>query len=211
MTLASFHKKLSISVTLLFTIAKSHMIHKTHLQTALVVSLLATGPSVLAGNVDLSKLPPAAKKDGLTYAKDIRPMLEASCFRCHTGEKPKAGLRLDTLESALKGSKDEKVIIPGKSQQSQLVIAVAQIDEDSAMPPKFKPGRHGPGGPGGPGGGGPGGPPPGGPGAGDPPGQNSPPPPGGPGGGPRGFGPPPKPLTPEQVGLVRAWIDQGAK
>ena len=32
--------------------------------------------------------------------------------------------------------------------------------------------------------------------------------PGGPGG---GFGPPPKPLTAEQVGLVRAWIDQGAK
>ena len=28
---------------------------------------------------------------------------------------------------------------------------------------------------------------------------------------PRGFGPPPKPLTAEQVGLVRAWIDQGAK
>jgi hypothetical protein len=26
-----------------------------------------------------------------------------------------------------------------------------------------------------------------------------------------GFGPPPKPLTAEQVGLVRAWIDQGAK
>jgi hypothetical protein len=24
-------------------------------------------------------------------------------------------------------------------------------------------------------------------------------------------GPPPKPLTAEQVGLVRAWIDQGAK
>jgi hypothetical protein len=38
------------------------------------------------------------------------------------------------------------------------------------------------------------------------------PPPGGPGpGGQRNFGPPPKPLTAEQVGLVRAWIDQGAK
>jgi hypothetical protein len=33
---------------------------------------------------------------------------------------------------------------------------------------------------------------------------------GGPGGG-GGGGPAPKPLTPEQVGLVRAWIDQGAK
>jgi hypothetical protein len=31
------------------------------------------------------------------------------------------------------------------------------------------------------------------------------------GGGPGGGGPAPKPLTAEQVGLVRAWIDQGAK
>jgi hypothetical protein len=201
---SKFTKNLSLSGTILFTIAKSHMIHVKHLQTALVVSLITTGSTVLAGNVDLSKLPPTAKKEGVTYGKDIRPMLEASCFRCHTGEKPKAGLRLDSLEGALKGSKDEKVIVPGKSQESPLVIAVAQLDEDSAMPPKFKPGKHGPGGPGGPGG-----PPPGGPGAGAPSGQNGPPP-GGPGG-PHGFGPPPKPLTPEQVGLVRAWIDQGAK
>jgi hypothetical protein len=38
--------------------------------------------------------------------------------------------------------------------------------------------------------------------------------PGGPGGGPGGAGfggPAPKPFTAEQVGLVRAWIDQGAK
>jgi hypothetical protein len=82
------------------------------------------------------------------------------------------------------------------------VAAAARVKDDVAMPPKFRPRHGGPGGPGGPGGGpgnppeGPGGPPPGGP--------------GGPGG-PRGFGPPPKPLTPEQVGLVRAWIDQGAK
>ena len=184
-------------------------------QIALLLSLVAAGWSVTAAEIDLSKLPAPAKKDGLTYSKDIRPMFEASCFRCHTGEKPKAGLRLDTLESALKGSKDEKVIIPGKSKESPLVIAVAQIDEEKAMPPKFKPGRHGPGGPGGPGGfggGGPGGPPPGGQGTGaPPPGQNGPPS-GGPGAGPgHGFGPPPKPLTPEQVALVRAWIDQGAK
>lgn len=186
----------------------------TNAQTALILSLLVAGGSAVAGEVDLSKLPPPAKKDGLTYAKDIKPMFEASCFRCHTGERPKAGLRLDSLEGTLKGSKEGKVIVPGKSQESPLVIAIAQIDEEKAMPPKFKPGRHGPGGgPGGPGGGfggGPGGPPPGGQPAGDPPGHNGPPP--GPGGGPHGgFGPPPKPLTPEQVSLVRAWIDQGAK
>ena len=198
---------------------KSRMIPTTNTKTALILSLAMAGGALIAGEVDLSKLPPPAKKDGLSYAKDIRPMFEASCFRCHTGERPKAGLRLDSLDAALKGSKDGTVIKPGKSQDSPLVVAIAQIDPEKAMPPKPRPGHHGPGsgpgGPGGPGGGGPGGfgggpggPPPGGQGAGDPPGPNGPPP----GGGPRGgFGPPPKPLTPEQVGLVRAWIDQGAK
>jgi hypothetical protein len=183
-------------------------------QTTLILSCMAASWSVMAAEIDLSKLPAPAKKDGLTYAKDIRPMFEASCFRCHNGDKAKAGLHLDSLEGALKGSKEEKVIIPGKSKESPLVIAVAQLDEEKAMPPKFKPGRRGPGGPGGGGGfgGGPGSPPPGGaPAAGDPPGQNGASP-SGPGGGPHGgFGPPPKPLTAEQVGLVRAWIDQGAK
>ncbi|HTL58544.1 MAG TPA: c-type cytochrome domain-containing protein [Candidatus Limnocylindrales bacterium] len=157
--------------------------------------------------LDVSKLPPAAKSTGLTYTKDIQPMLEKSCTRCHGQDRPKANLRLDSLDGALKGGKDGKVIEPGSSQKSWMVIAAAQIDDETAMPPKHRPGGKGfgggPGGPGGPppsggGAGGPGGPPPGGP--------------GGPGGhGPGGWGPPPPPLTAEQVGLIRAWIDQGAK
>jgi hypothetical protein len=168
--------------------------------------------------LDLSKLPPATGKLGVTYAKDIRPLLEASCFRCHGGQQQKGKLRLDSLASALKGGEDGKVVVPGDSKKSLLVAAAAQIDNEIAMPPKRRPG--GPGGPGGgrpPGGpdganpppdgpGGPGGTPPGASGGDNPSGPRN----GGPGG-PGGFGPPSKPLTAEQVGLIRAWIDQGAK
>lgn len=170
--------------------------------TKIVLGLLIAAGVEAKAEVDLNKLPPAATKKGVTFSTDIHPLLQASCVRCHSGDRPKAGLKLDSLEAVLKGSRDEKVVIPGKSKESLLVLAVSQLDEEKAMPPKFKP-RGGPGGagavggrPGGPGGG-PGGPPAGGPGQ-----------PGGPGG---GFGAPPKPLTAEQVGLVRAWIDQGAK
>jgi hypothetical protein len=142
--------------------------------------------------IDVSKIPPAARTPGVTYEKDIRPLFEASCFRCHGPQRPKGSLRLDSLSAALKGGEDGKVVVPGKSKESLLVAAAARVNDDVAMPPKFRPRPGGQGGPGGPGG-----PPPGGG-------------PGGPGGGPRG-GPPPKPLTPEQVGLIRAWIDQGAK
>jgi hypothetical protein len=176
----------------------------------LLAGLAVAASPLCFADVDTSKLPPPSAKKGLTYEKDIKPIFEASCFRCHGEERQKGKLRLDSREAALKGGEDGKVIEPGKSDKSPLVIAVARLDEEKAMPPKR---RGGPGGPGGRGPGGPGGPEgPGGPKAAD-----GSPGPGGPGGrgpgggGPGGFGPPPKDLTPEQVGLIRAWIDQGAK
>jgi hypothetical protein len=157
--------------------------------------------------IDISKLPPPASTKGVSYEKDIKPMFEASCVRCHGPQKPKADLRLDSREAILKGGEDGKVVVAGDSKKSLLVAAVARVNDDVAMPPKFRPRHGGPGGPGGPSGGSPGNPTPQGPEGAPPSGPGNP---GGPGG-PRGFGPPPKPLTPEQVSLVRAWIDQGAK
>ena len=116
--------------------------------------------AAVAANPDLSKLPAPAAKKGVTYEKDIKAIFEKACFKCHGDEKQKGKLRLDSLESALKGGDNGKVIETGKSEKSSLVIAVARIgDEDEAMPPEGK---------------------------GD-------------------------PLTKDQVALIRAWIDQGAK
>ena len=42
------------------------------------------------------KLPPASTKTGVTYATDIKPILDVSCVKCHSGDKPKARLKLDT-------------------------------------------------------------------------------------------------------------------
>ena len=74
----------------------------------------------------------------MTYATDIKPIFEASCVKCHGAEKPKAGLKLTSLEGALKGTKDGKVIEPGNSTKSALVISVACIssDDEEWMPPK---------------------------------------------------------------------------
>ena len=171
------------------------------MKTTIFLSSLTLGFIALSSQAapDLSKLPPAAKKEGVTYAKDIRPILENSCFGCHGEKRSRAGLRLDSLESVLKGSDDGKVISPGKSAESQLVLAVARVDEKKAMPPK---GRGGPG---------------------RPPGQQPSPgkdakapaqsgdPSKGPGQNRAPMGPPAKPLTIEQVALIRAWVDQGAK
>lgn len=159
-----------------------------------LLSLLTAGTA--SADVDLSKLPPASSKADVTFEKDIMPLFKESCVRCHGAERPKAGLRLDSRESVLKGSKDGKVVIPGEGTKSDLLIAVSRLDPETAMPPNRKgrgpgnrPGVERPQ---------------------NPPGDHTNQAPAG--GPPRGMqGPPPKPLTAEQVGLVRAWIDQGAK
>jgi mono/diheme cytochrome c family protein len=112
--------------------------------------------------MDASKLPPASTQTGVTYDKDIKPIFEKSCFKCHGAEKQKSKLRLDSLEAAIKGGENGPDIIPGKSDKSPLVFNVAhQGDEDDFMPPPKS--------------------------------KDTP------------------QLTKEQVGLIRAWIDQGAK
>jgi len=109
-------------------------------------------------------LPPASTKQGVTYATDIKTILDASCAKCHSGDKPKARLKLDTLEGALKGSKDGPIIKPGDSANSFIVKSIAHLtaDHDSWMPPLHNKANI-------------------------------------------------APLTPDQIGLIRAWIDQGAK
>jgi hypothetical protein len=103
----------------------------------LILGLAAASWSLTAAEPDLTKLPPPSDQKGLTYAKDIHPILEgSSCFRCHGEDRQKGGLRLDSLEELLKGGEDGKILTVGKSQDSSLVVAVAQLDDETAMPPK---------------------------------------------------------------------------
>jgi hypothetical protein len=145
--------------------------------------IFAAGSVMAAPLPDPSKLPPASKQEGVTFAKDIHPIFEETCVRCHGEQRPKAQLQLITLEGTLKGSKDGKVVVPGQSEKSKLVFAVAEINGKVSMPPKPRGPRPGATANGG---------------------ANPP-------AAPAAEAHPWKPLTPEQVGLIRAWIDQGAK
>ncbi len=107
---------------------------------------------------DVRKLPPAAKS--YDFDKDIRPILESTCVRCHGERRQKSSFRLDTRNGLLQGGEEnEKVIVEGHSDKSQLIRLVAGLVEDIPMPPK-KEGVT---------------------------------------------------LTARQIGLLRAWIDAGAK
>jgi hypothetical protein len=111
---------------------------------------------------DASKLPPAAPTAGVTYDKDIKPLFDKSCVKCHGGEKPKAKYNMETLAGILKAGSDGTAVVPGNSAKSALVHQAADLVTDMEMPPIDKRDKY-------------------------------------------------PALTKEQVGLVRAWIDQGAK
>src|SRR3974390_2736348 len=52
--------------------------------------------------MDETKLPPPAQVK-VDFLKDIQPLLEGHCLKCHSGEKPKSNFRLNTREAALRG------------------------------------------------------------------------------------------------------------
>ncbi|HLH52838.1 MAG TPA: PSD1 and planctomycete cytochrome C domain-containing protein [Verrucomicrobiae bacterium] len=101
----------------------------------------------------IQALPPPASRP-VVFSKDIKPIFDASCVKCHARGRAKGGFQLDSRDTVLKGGESGPAVMPGHSEESLLIELVSSTDPDNAMPKKGKR------------------------------------------------------LTPEQVGLLRAWIDQ---
>ncbi len=93
--------------------------------------------------ITLSALALAALQTGcgekaLTYQADIKPILDANCVSCHVpgGDGyEKSGLRLDSHEAMMKGTKFGAVVVPGSSVSSTLYRLVSgQADPSIRMP-----------------------------------------------------------------------------
>lgn len=103
----------------------------------------------------LAAEPSPAGRGQVSFIRDIKPVFESSCIKCHGRGRDKGGFRLDTRESLLEGGDSGSAVISGNSEESYLIELVSGIDPDNVMPQKGSK------------------------------------------------------LTPEQVRLLRAWIDQG--
>ncbi|WP_160164590.1 DUF1549 domain-containing protein [Pedosphaera parvula] len=93
----------------------------------------------------------------MDFSKEVKPIFESSCIKCHGRGRDKGGFQLDSRETLLKGGDSGVAVVPGKSEASYIIELVQGFDPDEMMPKKGTK------------------------------------------------------LTPEQVGILRAWIDQGAK
>jgi hypothetical protein len=63
----------------------------------------------------------APVSSGVSYANDIVPILQASCYNCHGGQFTREGLNLTTYEGIMAGSFNGPVIMPGIAGDSFLV------------------------------------------------------------------------------------------
>ena len=81
----------------------------------------------------------ASAADKLDFNQDIRPILSDKCFRCHGFDEKKreAGLRLDSAEGAtVKLESGATAVVPGKSNDSELIKRILSADKDLKMPPE---------------------------------------------------------------------------
>ena len=99
--------------------------------------------------------PPADRK--VDFVHDIKPLLSARCYFCHSEGTEFGGFRLDSREAALQGGASGPAILAGRSAESRLIRFVSGIPPKSLMP---QVGER---------------------------------------------------LSDEEIGLLRAWIDQGAE
>lgn len=101
-----------------------------------------------------AELPPAAERQ-VDFSRDVKPLLQSLCARCHAYGQRKGGFQLESRESLLKGGESGAAVEVGDSAHSYLIELVAAVDPQNVMPADGQP------------------------------------------------------LTAAEVGLLRAWIDQG--
>jgi uncharacterized membrane protein/mono/diheme cytochrome c family protein len=125
--------------------------------TSLILVLLITATGHLGGTLthgegfltqeittgvtaqEVKKIIPDVQQ-AIAYNDIIQPMLQNKCYSCHGNSKQKGKLRLDTKDFINKGGEDGKVLVAGKSDESELYKRLL-LDplEKKHMPPKGRP------------------------------------------------------------------------
>ncbi len=80
-----------------------------------------------------------ASDEKLVFQHVILPVLTAKCNKCHSEEKSKGDLRMDTFEMAMKGGENGKNFVAGNLEESLSIARIMLPDsDDEHMPPEGK-------------------------------------------------------------------------
>ncbi|GMV92110.1 MAG: hypothetical protein AMXMBFR82_18880 [Candidatus Hydrogenedentota bacterium] len=73
------------------------------------------------------------------FESQIAPILEERCYACHSSDKRKGGLSLESLADAQLGGDSGPAVQPGDTAASELIRRITSDDEAERMPPKGDP------------------------------------------------------------------------
>ena len=62
----------------------------------------------------------AIPQAGISYSKDVYPILESRCGKCHMGSFTSENLNMETYDSLMAGSQNGAVIVAGNAKESLL-------------------------------------------------------------------------------------------
>jgi mono/diheme cytochrome c family protein len=81
--------------------------------------------------------PTAVAGDRVDFARDIRPILSANCFKCHGPDdsQRQADLRLDMQDGAFADRDGHFALVAGKADESEVWKRITSADPDERMPP----------------------------------------------------------------------------
>jgi hypothetical protein len=99
-----------------------------------------TWPRVAAGSAVLLAAGAAGAyaarpSPAVDFQRDVAPILERSCLRCHTPAKLKGGLLMTSRDALLRGGESGPAIVPGQAAKSLLFTRLVDPDEQTRMPP----------------------------------------------------------------------------
>ncbi|CAN5912117.1 hypothetical protein BH23PLA1_BH23PLA1_14140 [soil metagenome] len=60
----------------------------------------------------------------LSFTRDIAPVLVGNCVGCHNPQERRGGFDLSTFQQLMTGSETGQVIVPGKPEESELVLRI---------------------------------------------------------------------------------------
>ena len=102
----------------------------------LVVLHVATAQEIPADSAHERRL-----GEAVDYLADVKPILVRRCYACHgpDGESRKSDLRFDLRVDATRDRDGYAAIVPGRSDESELLRRIAADDPDDLMPPSGEP------------------------------------------------------------------------
>ena len=102
--------------------------------------------------------PAEDRSPSVDFLRDVQPILERHCRKCHGPEKQQGGLRLDHRAALLKAADSgNRAVVPQRNDESEMIRRIEAADAAERMPPESEP------------------------------------------------------LSREEIGVLRAWIEQGAR